>query len=956
MKKLFLFFSLLVVLSAGAQTYNPAAHTVTNKALGVAQAVPTDARSFFYDASLFIYRPYQSTSEVLTYLNLSKFRVGNFSIFINVGGTLQSGGTFVGGSITEYWFKDGTTNSDLVVKTLGQGTSTLVKYTDTSSMLAAYFKSNDTTGRWQQAGSYLHPTDVIPNQQVRNLDSAASLRLPANQYRMLNLFSKVFSHSVIKWLTWGDSYAQKIYAQIVEYLKNEYGGTSGAYNSGAFGITTNSTTGTITDQLAAFDIWPSGLATSFSSGSSRTYGVGGGAVTCEKINVFYAKESSGGTFKVQVDGVDATGFTNVSATGTKGSLGIANIIVPKGSHTATIVGLTGNVRVVSIGMEDTTTSGLISISVAQGGIPMDSAVAYPTGMANFNQFLAFVQPTVFMHEMKEASITYAGNLNTFYSTISANVANTDMIMVASPPVASNDFDQVIQNEQLRQHAKSFGYNFFDRYTIYKNYAAENAAGMSGDGVHVSQSADQYAGSLFLRDFGILGMIGTNQPYNVLSSTVGVIDTLRLLARSGTKAPFTMVSAGSGQDVNITLNRNYDIYDSSKTLLLSRVVGSGAQNPVIQNSSQIGSGNVRLVGASTYASFIYPTTGVSAHLLVASVINNGLAQTISSGGITCNLLNAGLQEITLTGNANSFAFSNGLGSGQFIYLRIAQDAVGGRTITGWNSSIHFQNETPPILSTAPNSSDFFVFEQKSGSYYEVSRSIFLPRLTTAQRDAALTLGQLQGALTVTSGGTGYTPGTYTLVPVVSAFGTLALATVVVNGAGNISSISTTSSGSGYRAGQTVSVSQAAVGGTGSGFIGTIDFLNISGSGTQIFNIDQVRTNLYNATLGSWVTSMADGLTTKVYAATTNVDFNNTRMQTVSLTGDITFTTSNIRPGSESEIRVICDASSRNFVFPAGWTFVSNAPPASISPNKTGILHLRSFGSNDANIVATWAVQP
>jgi lysophospholipase L1-like esterase len=121
MKRLLILCSLfLSVIIAGAQTYNPALHTVTNKALGIAQAVPTDARSYYYDANLFLYRPYQSTAEVLSYLNLSKYRIGHFPIIVN-SGTLQSGGTFTGGTVTKYWFKDGVTNSDLVAESANSG-------------------------------------------------------------------------------------------------------------------------------------------------------------------------------------------------------------------------------------------------------------------------------------------------------------------------------------------------------------------------------------------------------------------------------------------------------------------------------------------------------------------------------------------------------------------------------------------------------------------------------------------------------------------------------------------------------------------------------------------------------------------------------------------------------------------------------------------------------------------
>lgn len=97
-----------------AQTYNPSIHVVTNDAIGPAQATPVDSRTMFWDNSNFIYRDYQSTTEVNTYLNLSKYRTGHFPIYVHLGGTLNGNGTYSGG-ITQVWFyKDGLTNADLV--------------------------------------------------------------------------------------------------------------------------------------------------------------------------------------------------------------------------------------------------------------------------------------------------------------------------------------------------------------------------------------------------------------------------------------------------------------------------------------------------------------------------------------------------------------------------------------------------------------------------------------------------------------------------------------------------------------------------------------------------------------------------------------------------------------------------------------------------------------------------
>lgn len=66
------------------------------------------------------------------------------------------------------------------------------------------------------------------------------------------------------------------------------------------------------------------------------------------------------------------------------------------------------------------------------------------------------------------------------------------------------------------------------------------------------------------------------------------------------------------------------------------------------------------------------------------------------------------------------------------------------------------------------------------------------------------------------GTGYTPGTYTAVPMTGGAGTGAIATVVVGANGTVASVNLTTFGTGYVAGNTLSATAANLGGTGTGF--------------------------------------------------------------------------------------------------------------------------------------------
>jgi hypothetical protein len=83
--------------------YNPEQHTATNKALGIAQANSTDARTLFSDG--ITYRAFASTAEALAYLDQPRYRQGYFPIVVDDGSGAK-----------EYWFRDGTADGDLVTK------------------------------------------------------------------------------------------------------------------------------------------------------------------------------------------------------------------------------------------------------------------------------------------------------------------------------------------------------------------------------------------------------------------------------------------------------------------------------------------------------------------------------------------------------------------------------------------------------------------------------------------------------------------------------------------------------------------------------------------------------------------------------------------------------------------------------------------------------------------------
>jgi hypothetical protein len=145
----------------------------------------------------------------------------------------------------------------------------------------------------------------------------------------------------------------------------------------------------------------------------------------------------------------------------------------------------------------------------------------------------------------------------------------------------------------------------------------------------------------------------------------------------------------------------------------------------------------------------------------------------------------------------------------------------------------------------------------------------------------------------------------------------------------------------------------------GFFATLDQDNLTADAQFSFPetdgtlvVETAAQILQNKELGS---GMSQTHATITYAATTNLDLSLTSLQSVSLTGSVTFTTSNKAAGRSKTVRIIGDGSIRTFTFPA-WKFIGAAAPASLAATKTAILTITAFGTADTDIVAAYAVEP
>lgn len=92
-------------------------------------------------------------------------------------------------------------------------------------------------------------------------------------------------------------------------------------------------------------------------------------------------------------------------------------------------------------------------------------------------------------------------------------------------------------------------------------------------------------------------------------------------------------------------------------------------------------------------------------------------------------------------------------------------------------------------------------------------------------------------------------------------------------------------------------------------------------------------------------------------TVALDFStlNGTYQTITLTGNPTFTTSNLAAGRTVTLILTAGGSSRTLAFPA-WVFVGAAAPTTLASGKVGVFTVTATSTTDASCVATYAAQP
>lgn len=100
----------------------------------------------------------------------------------------------------------------------------------------------------------------------------------------------------------------------------------------------------------------------------------------------------------------------------------------------------------------------------------------------------------------------------------------------------------------------------------------------------------------------------------------------------------------------------------------------------------------------------------------------------------------------------------------------------------------------------------------------------------------------------------------------------------------------------------------------------------------------------------VRAQGGGITTLTYAATVDIDFTEKEIQYLALTGDVTFTFSNLGISRNVRLLIACDATPRNIVWPVGVNWVGDEI-LTIGGNAYLVVELISKGTTDTDVFAT-----
>ena len=147
---------------------------------------------------------------------------------------------------------------------------------------------------------------------------------------------------------------------------------------------------------------------------------------------------------------------------------------------------------------------------------------------------------------------------------------------------------------------------------------------------------------------------------------------------------------------------------------------------------------------------------------------------------------------------------------------------------------------------------------------------------------------------------------------------------------------------------------------SGGGGGISWDGSTANGVATYKDSDEATVESNLTFDGSILTVTGNVHTSVHdygtTADINVDFDEDALQKALLNGNVAIDTAaaNKGAGKSIVIKILCDSSARNFTWNSSWVFIGEKP-TSIAASKTALLSMTCFGTNETDVVCSYAVQ-
>lgn len=220
--------------------------------------------------------------------------------------------------------------------------------------------------------------------------------------------------------------------------------------------------------------------------------------------------------------------------------------------------------------------------------------------------------------------------------------------------------------------------------------------------------------------GTLTLTGAVSGFQTFSSAIGNTNTTYYAIVNGTEWEVGLGTVGAG-----TLSRDTILESSNAGSVVNLSAGTKdvfvtypAERSTYNDTTLTINGTAYDLSANRSWTVGNVNSGTATNFTAQQYFGN--VNLTDAATISWAVGSAQVATVTIAGN-RTFGAPTGLVDGGFYALCVIQDGTGSRTIS-WNSVFKWDSGTAPILSTAANARDCFIFRSNGTNLYEQGRSL------------------------------------------------------------------------------------------------------------------------------------------------------------------------------------------------------------------------------------------